>query len=364
MGYDFPGKGKVAVLRTQPETILEDIGRVMEMAGDQDTLGNQRATILKPGIASQTWSPARSTTPWQLEGVIRRLKAGGFQNLIAANSKSSGVDAYIGERNNKHKYVVDKYGVQNVHIYEPEVEWIVYEPKAEMLVLHDLFPAGITIPRMFRGTNMIQLPTVSTDARTTIAGAMANAIGGLLPHRRRRSDAVVHEALVDLLTIQREIHPGLFAVMDGTAIGNGPDAATVLASADQVAIDAISASLQGFNPLDVDFIRFSHEKGLGIGDLREIEIVGFDVTAEDWSVSQTHTLGSAVSRNPFVDRKHAKAALRSDWGRLFQSYGDGKVVLPGPEPVAVSVATGLAAAGLTAAVLAATSRMQRKSQSS
>jgi uncharacterized protein (DUF362 family) len=356
MAYDFPGKGKVAIVRTQPETVLEDVGRVMDLAGYPSTLDHELETILKPNIASQTWQPARSTTPWQLEGVIRRLQADGFTTLTAANSKSAGVDAYVGERNNKHRYVVDKYGVQNIHIYEPEVEWIVYEPKAEMLVLHDLFPAGFMIPKMFRGKNMIQLPILRSDALSTIAGAMSNASGGLLHHRRQRRDAVIHETLVDLLTIQREIHPGLFAVMDGTFAGSGPTGAIVLASADQVAIDAISARLQGFNPLDIDFVRFAHEKGLGIGDPREIEIAGYDVSAEDWSTFQTHTDASAGPWNPFAGRKHARASLRSEWGQLFQSYGDGKVVLPGPEPVAVSIASGLGAAALTAAILAATSR--------
>jgi hypothetical protein len=114
--------------------------------------------------------------------------------------------------------------------------------------------------------------------------------------------------------------------------------------------------LQGFNPLDIDFVRFAHENGLGIGDPREIEIAGYDVSAEDWSAFQTHSDASADSWNPFAGRKHARASLHSEWGQLFESYGDGKVVLPGPEPVAVSIASGLGAAALTAAILAATSR--------
>jgi len=49
----------------------------------------------------------------------------------------------------------------------------------------------------------------------------------------------------------------------------------MLASDDMVAIDAVSAWLMGFDPLsDVDFIRMAHERGLGTGDVREIEVVG------------------------------------------------------------------------------------------
>jgi hypothetical protein len=58
----------------------------------------------------------------------------------------------------------------------------------------------------------------------------------------------------------------------------------LLASADQVAIDAVAAKLMGFDPLrDVKFIRLAHEQGLGCGDPRDIEIVGDQEAAkENW----------------------------------------------------------------------------------
>lgn len=223
--YPFPGKGKVAVLKTRPDTVLDDVGRVMRLAGYQEALPKDLDTVLKINISWQTWYPACSTSPWQLEGVIRRLKADGYQRLIGAQNKTVVVDAYVGERNNKHKYVVDKYGVENAHLYEPEIEWAVYEPKGEMLVLHDIFPEGIKIPTMFIGKNIIQLPTVKTHVFTTIAGAMKNAFGGLLNDRRHWTHGVIHETLVDLLTIQREIHPGIFAVMVAPSPVTVPDRA-------------------------------------------------------------------------------------------------------------------------------------------
>jgi hypothetical protein len=93
-----------------------------------------------------------------------------------------------------------------------------------------------------------------------------------------------------LLTIQKEIHTGLFAFMDGTTAGNGPGPRTmtpvvknvILASADQTAIDAVAAKLMGFDPLTIPYIRLAHEKGLGVGDVREIELVGDDVSGESW----------------------------------------------------------------------------------
>ena len=138
------------------------------------------------------------------------------------------------------------------------------------------------IPRRFIGENILHLPTVKTHVFTTTTGAMKNAFGGLLNERRHWTHPVIHETLVDLLMIQKKIHRGVFAVMDGTFAGDGPGPRcmvphaknVILASADQVAIDAVAARLMGFDPLSIKYIRLAHDAGLGCGDPREIEIVG------------------------------------------------------------------------------------------
>jgi hypothetical protein len=91
--------------------------------------------------------------------------------------------------------------------------------------------------------------------------------------------------------IQKKIHRGVFAVMDGTFAGDGPGPRcmipyvknVILASSDQVAIDAVAAKLMGMDPLSIKFIRLAHDLGLGCGDPREIEIVGdVEAGAQNW----------------------------------------------------------------------------------
>jgi uncharacterized protein (DUF362 family) len=401
MNKEFAGKGRVAVLRTRPETVLEDYARLLDLAGLRQALPMDRSTVLKVNISWQTWYPACSTTPWQLEGVIRALLAAGYRDLIAAQNNTVVVDAYVGERNNKHKYVVDKYGIRNVHLYEPQYRWVRYEPPQPFLVLDRVYPEGVYIPDILIGRNVIQLPTVKTHVFTTITGAMKNAFGGLLGTRRHWTHGVIHETLVDLLMIQQDIHPGIFAVMDGTFAGDGPgpramrwhEKDIILASADQVAIDAISAHLQGFDPLSIPFIRIAHEMGLGVGDPSQIEIVGEDrdwVMSQRWGFVQEDTFASRGQKliyhgplkpfenlllrtplvpwsyfasnfyhnvywYPFVGRKRVEAALHTKWGRLFSEYGSeaglGGAVMPGMEPRTVMVAAG-GLALLTAAAIA------------
>src|SRR6185436_3506707 len=115
--------------------------------------------------------------------------------------------------------------------------------------------------------------------------------GGLLNERRHWTHPVIHETLVDLLMIQKKIHRGVFAVMDGTFAGDGPGPRcmvphvknVILASADQVAIDAVAAKLMGLDPMSIKFIRLANDLGLGTGDPREIDIVGdLDAAKDNW----------------------------------------------------------------------------------
>ncbi|MBN1136870.1 MAG: DUF362 domain-containing protein [Anaerolineae bacterium] len=363
---NFPGKGQVAVLHAQPETVLDDYCRLLKLANYEASLPKDRETLLKINISWQQWYPACSTAPWQLEGVVRALLEDGYRNLIAAHNRTVVVNAYVGERNNKHKLVTDKYGLRNVHLYEPEVEWVYYEPKVPMLVLDKVYPDGIKIPALFMDKNIIQLPTVKTHVFTTITGAMKNAFGGLLSERRHWTHSVIHETVVDLLAIQQEIHTGLFAVMDGTFVGDGPgpramwvhEKDLILASSDQVAIDAVSAYLQGFNPLDLQFIRLAHDRGLGIGDIKQIQVLGdLDLDQLRWRARTGETFASRGQKMiyhgalkpfeslllrtpiapwsyiasqgyfdyfwyPFVGNKRVEEALQTKWGRLFAEYGN------------------------------------------
>ena len=216
-------KPKVAVLYTRPETVLEDIGRVMRLAGYQTALPIDNPTLLKINISWQHYYPACSTAPWQLEGVIKALQTDGYSDLIPAHNGTVVVDPHEGALNNRHTAVERKYGLDSVFLDLPPNRWVPYRPKAKMLVLDDIYPEGIQIPELFAGKNIVHLPTVKTHVFTTLTGAMKNAFGGLLNRKRHWTHSVIHETLVDLLNIQREIHPDSSPSRTARSPGTVPD---------------------------------------------------------------------------------------------------------------------------------------------
>jgi hypothetical protein len=196
---------------------------------------------------------------------------------------------------------------------------------------------------------------------------MKNAFGGLLNEKRHWTHPVIHETLVDLLMIQKKIHKGIFAVMDGTFAGDGPGPRcmtphiknVILASQDQVAIDAVASRMMGFDPLSIKYLRLAHDMGLGCGDVRDIEIVGDqDAAKERWNFVgpfQSMTFASRMQHKiywgplkkplewslktvlapwsylasviyhdsfwyPLMGKKKMQPILKSDWGKLFANW--------------------------------------------
>jgi len=403
-------RSKVAILRTTPATVLSDYHQLLNLADYQATVDRTAETALKVNISWHFFFPGSSTTPWQLDGVIRAMKADGYDpgRIHACHNRTVVIDAHLGERENKQLDVVQAHGLENVHLYEGDEPWInirdaVGDLTKKFLCLNEVYPGGFMIPQRFIGENIIHLPTVKTHVFTTTTGAMKNAFGGLLNERRHWTHPVIHETLVDLLMIQQKIHRGVFAVMDGTFAGDGPGPRcmvphvknVILASADQVAIDAVAAKLMGIDPLSIRFIRLAHDLGLGCGDPRDIEIVGDEsAAAENWhftgpfrkmtfaSRMQHHIywgplkkpiewslktvlapwayIASVVYHDsfwyPMLAKQKMHDVLASDWGRLFRHWervqSDGRGFPTIPEEGAEIQRTGLKALARSLGILA------------
>jgi len=356
-------RARVAVIRTRPETVVSDVGAMMRGLGYTAALPRERRTILKDNISWHLPFLSANTTPWQLDGVLKTLRDDGYADLLGLHNGTVVTDAHRGDELNKFAGVYRRYGVGTVDNFAPDCKWVKIEPKEPLLVLDRIF-GEVRVPEVLIGSNVLHLPTVKTHVYTTMTGAMKNAFGGLLKDNRHWAHTDIHKTLVDLLAVQKQIHTGMFAVMDGTICGDGAGPRAMipvvkdfmLASDDMVAIDATSAWLMGFDPLrDVDFIRIAHERGLGVGDVREIEVVGEDVSQVNFNFRVRYHFASRIGRllwftplariqslffrTPLVHafifgsamyhdrywwpvhgRRRMAEIARSPWGRLFEAY--------------------------------------------
>lgn len=131
---------------------------------------------------------------------------------------------------------------------------------------------------------IIDLPKLKTHNLTLFTGCIKNMFG-IVPgfhkgdiHRIYSYPPDFSGKIVEIFSIKKP----LLGVMDAIygMEGHGPSGGKpkkiglILASFDCVALDAVSSKIIGYDPLYVDTTRIAHERGLGEGDLRKIEIKG------------------------------------------------------------------------------------------
>jgi uncharacterized protein (DUF362 family) len=357
-------KASVVVLKTSPETVLDDYRRLMHLAEYEGFIDKMKDTVLKLNLSWTKYFPACSSQPWQLEGVVRTLLEDGFERkrLFPVENKTVVTNPRKGARNNRWMPVLQRYELPFLPL--PEMEWIVYRFRSPLLKLNEIFPDGIEIPKIYPGKQIIHLPTVKTHGHSTTTGAIKNSFGGLLKEVRHYAHKYMHEVLVDLMYMQKELHPGIFAVMDGTVCGDGAGPRTmfpkvknyILASGDQVAIDAIAAQMMGFDPLSIPYLRMCHERELGVADPAHITVRGENIAKVNFGFSVQRSLviwGDQLIRKgplqplekvllhsplvvwapfasnvyhdflwyPIVGRKRIQEFRRTEWGALWDSYG-------------------------------------------
>jgi uncharacterized protein (DUF362 family) len=354
---------KVVVLKTSVENILEDYQKLLHLLDYQKGFSQEKDSLIKLNLSWTKYFPACSSQPWQLEGVVKTLIGDGFrkERLFPVENKTVVTEPLKGAKNNRWLPVLEKYGLKFIPL--PEVEWVKYEFKEKLLRLNQIFPEGIEIPKLYIGKQIIHLPTLKTHGHSVTTGAVKNAFGGLLKEVRHYAHKYIHEVLVDLMIMQKELHPGILAVMDGTVCGNGAGPRTmhpvvknyILASNDSVALDAVAARMMGFDPLQIPYIKLSQEKGLGIGDPKEIEIIGEDISSVNFGFKTRKSLviwGDQMLRlgplrflekvalksplvfwapmasnlyhdyfwYPMIGRARINRFKKTEWGKLFERY--------------------------------------------
>lgn len=278
-------RSSVVVLKTEPASVVADYGELMRRAGYREVISPEVPTLLKLNLSWTKYFPACSSQPWQVHGVVKTLMDDGYdpEMVIPVENRTVVTDPVKGAANNRWLPILERYGLTFVPL--TDVKWVRHQFREPLMKLDTIFPEGIEIPEMFLGKNVIHLPTVKTHGHSTTTGAIKNSFGGLLKTVRHYAHKYMHEVLVDLMIMQKEIHKGIFAVMDGTVCGNGAGPRTmspvekdyILASSDSVAIDAVAAAMMGFEPMTIPYLRMCHERGLGVADLSEIEVLGEDI---------------------------------------------------------------------------------------
>jgi uncharacterized protein (DUF362 family)/Pyruvate/2-oxoacid:ferredoxin oxidoreductase delta subunit len=135
---------------------------------------------------------------------------------------------------------------------------------------------------------IVDLPKLKTHSLVSFTGGVKNMYG-CVPRGTRVENHYIYQRnadfsqmLVDIFSVLRPhltIMDGVVAMEgDGPAGGQLVELGLILLGEDAVATDAVAGQIVGMDPRRIYTTRYCHDRGLGVGDLARIDIVGEELS--------------------------------------------------------------------------------------
>ena len=158
---------------------------------------------------------------------------------------------------------------------------------------------------------LINMPRLKTHIEATITGAIKN-YWGIIPgglkakyHLLGKNAQQFGEVLADNYSWVRENKPNRLTVYDldkimegsgGPAAGKISEWNLILVGTDELALDTIALEIGKYKAKNVPHLKSAMERGLGIGDLGDIEIIGISLEEAKEQVPRFNVPGNKFSR--------------------------------------------------------------------
>lgn len=249
---------------------IDMVVEALELIEAERAFASQDRILVKPNYINASHPSTGNTTDARvIEGTVKFLKQKGYRNIVIGEGsglsdttrafKVAGVDE-----------VARRCGVELVDLNEDE--YVVVD------VPNPLALKKVRISKSALESAIISVPKLKLHRMAGVTLSLKNLMGVVKPkgqiHRH------LNEKIADLASVAR---PRL-TVVDGIVAGEGHETAgkpvemdLVIAGLDPVAVDAVGATVMGFDPLQAKHIPLAAEKGLGICDIDRIRIVGEDM---------------------------------------------------------------------------------------
>ncbi|HHT9119056.1 MAG TPA: DUF362 domain-containing protein [Candidatus Hypogeohydataceae bacterium YC41] len=282
-------KSIVSITRCQdysPSQVYQAVKTSLEKVdGVHELLRNgKKRVLLKPNLLSASQGPERAVNTHP--AVVRAL--------VDFFQKEGGAEVYIGDSCGSLRSSSTNKAFKVTRLDEVTQEtgarWINFDQNKPLEIQKNkraVLPK-FKIASIVKEVDLIvSLPKLKTHGLTKYTGALKNTLG-VIPangkknvHIQAPKPSNFAQALVD---VYEEVIPHL-TVMDAIVgmEGNGPNAGEprkvglIIASTDGVALDAVASTIIGFEPMAIPTIKYAHERGLGTGELKKINVLGAEI---------------------------------------------------------------------------------------
>lgn len=264
-----------------PDSIGKAVTAAVKMAGCNTEDWRGKRVVIKPNVFCPRKAPT-TTDPRVVAALVRLAKDAGAARVIVAEGRSISTAKFRKAHNSTRacfEFVgmteaIEAAGVDEIVYLEEDEQVRIDVPGAKEL-------KQVTIPKTILDAEVfINVPVLKNHSLTLVTLGIKNLHGiisdadKLFGHNYRQ----LPQKLADILLAKR---PDI-TVIDGVTGQEGDhsedglpvDVGLIIAGMDTVAVDAVTCSVIGLDPMEVETTTAAIASGYGVGDLATIEVVG------------------------------------------------------------------------------------------
>lgn len=281
--------------------VNDAIMRSLDLIGIDGAFFHGKKVLIKPNLLGP-FNPEQCVTthPSIIEGLIKTVREFGGIPIIGESPGSGFVSAVK---------TFQATGIMEVAESTETPLMDFASDRLQKVYIKGRFFETVYLPEsVLKADVIISVPKFKTHSLTTFTGAVKNMFG-VVPgnlkadfHRKAQRPDELSEAIADLFA---HVRPHL-SIMDAVIgmEGEGPSAGSprklgyIMASSDAVSLDAVCAEMIGLEWDFVDILRIASERGLGVGDINEIDIIGSrleDVRIKGFKLPQAAYIEKALN---------------------------------------------------------------------
>jgi len=126
-------------------------------------------------------------------------------------------------------------------------------------------------------TCIINVPKLKVHHMAVVTLCMKNLMGLILPKSIMHSQ--INERIIDLASlfndkVKMNVIDGFVGAEVDETSGSPVEMNLVIAGRDMVAVDAVGTAVMGIDPRKIRYLSLAEEKGLGVSNIKEIEVLG------------------------------------------------------------------------------------------
>jgi len=269
-------KTKVSVVKCKdydPDMVYSSVSKAVELIGGiSDFVKPGSRVLVKPNLLTATFPESGiDTHPEVVRSVIKLLKGINCKIFLG-----DGPSVWGGQADNPDR-VYEMSGMKKVCL-EEGVEIVKFDKRR----WRGKFPLTTWLDEC---DFFVSVPKFKTHELTVLTAGVKNLFGlvsGTYKTELHKRYFQPREFVKILVDIYQEAKPHL-TVIDGILAmeGDGPASAgklrklgLVFAGGDAVAVDSVLSRVMGLKPFDILTTKEAVERGLGVGDIAEIEVCG------------------------------------------------------------------------------------------